>query len=435
MEGFGKMCNRLTMFVACLSMLLGVAGSTLAADDWPEFRGPTGQGLSTARDVPIEWSATKNVVWKQEIPGTGWSSPAIVDGRVYITAAIPVEGGKEGDLALSTLCFEASTGKPLWTTKVFDQDGSKAPGIHSKNSHASPTPLVDKGQIIVHFGHQGIACLNTDGTIAWKNNKFEYPPVHGNGGSPVLVEGKLVFSCDGASDPFLAAVDRRTGDLAWKTPREGGSVKKFAFSTPLVIDVNGRKQVISPGAGSVGGFDPKTGKEIWRVNYDGYSVIPRPVYGHGLLIISTGYDSPVVMAIKPDGEGDVTETHVVWKLTKSAPNTPSLLLIGDELYMISDRGIASCVDAKSGDVHWQQRIGGAYSASPVYADGRIYLQDEDGECTVIAADKKFKKLAENAINERTLASYAVTNGSLFVRGDKHLYRIGEATVSAPAAGQ
>jgi outer membrane protein assembly factor BamB len=434
MEGFGKMRNRLPILIACYSVFVLGVYQTRAADDWPEFRGPTGQGLSTARDVPVEWSATKNVVWKQEIPGKGWSSPAIVDGRIYLTAAIPVEGGKEGDLALSTICFDAATGKPIWTTKAFDQDGSKAPGIHTKNSHASPTPLVDNGHIIVHFGHQGIACLNADGTIAWKNNKFEYPPVHGNGGSPVLVEGNLIFSCDGARDPFLAAVDRRTGDLVWKTPRDGKTVKKFAFSTPLAIEVNGRKQIISPGAGSVGGFDPTTGKEIWRVNYDGYSVIPRPVFGHGLIFISSGYDSPVVMAIKPDGEGDVTDTHVAWKLTKGAPNTPSLLLIGHELYMVSDRGIATCVDAKTGNVHWQQRIGGAYSASPVYADGRIYLQDEDGECTVIAASKKFKKLAENAIKERTLSSYAVTDGTLYIRGDKHLYRIGEAAVSTRTAG-
>lgn len=424
------MLRRVPPFLLSVSFV--VTTVSRAADDWPEFRGPTGQGISTARGVPVEWSATENVVWRQAVPGSGWSSPSVADGRVYLTAAIPVEDGKEGDLALCAIAFDAATGKPLWQTEIFRQESDKAAKIHTKNSHASPTPLVDDGQVIVHFGHQGIACLTRDGEIAWKNDELKYPPVHGNGGSPVLFDGKLVFSCDGASDPFLAAVDRRSGDLIWKTPRACDMVKKFAFSTPLVFEVAGRKQIASPGAGSVGGFDPATGKELWRVRYDGYSVIPRPVYGHGLVYISTGYDSPVVMAIRPDGKGDVTDTHVAWTLSKGAPNTPSLLLVGDELYMVSDRGIATCADAATGEVHWQHRIGGGFSASPVYAEGRIYLQDEDGECTVVAAGKKFQKLAENAIAERTLASYAVTDGGLFIRGDKHLYRIGRTEVNAAA---
>lgn len=419
-----------------LPLVLGISfvAATLAraADDWPEFRGPTGQGIATARDVPVQWSATENVVWRQEVPGSGWSSPAVANGRVFLTAAVPVENSKQGDLALCALAFDAASGKPLWKTEIFRQSGESAPKIHAKNSHASPTPLVDDGQVIVHFGHQGIACLTHAGEIVWKNDALKYSPVHGNGGSPALVDGKLAFSCDGGDDPFVAALDRRTGKLVWRTPRACDMVKKFAFSTPLVIEVAGRKQIVSPGAGSVGGFDPAAGKEIWRVRYDGYSVIPRPVYGHGLIYIGTGYDSPVVMAIRPEGSGDVTDTHVAWTLTKGAPNTPSLLLVGDELYMVSDRGIATCVDAKTGDVHWQQRIGGGFSASPVFAEGRIYFQDEDGECTVLAAGKKFQKLAENAIAERTLASYAVTDGSLFIRGDKHLYRIGRTQVSKPS---
>lgn len=418
----------------------------VSAEDWPQFRGPTGQGISDAHSVPTEWSATQNVAWKQETPGEGWSSPSVAAGRVYLTAAVaakavaakdddPGDNDESKDLSLRALCFDAATGKPLWDVEVFTQAAKDAPKIHTKNGHASPTPLVDGDQIIVHFGHQGIACLSTAGKILWRNRDIIYPPVHGNGGSPALVGERLIFSCDGGKDPFLAAVDRRTGDLLWKSPRECDMVKKFAFSTPLAIDVDGQQQVVSAGAGSVGGFDPATGREIWRVAYDGYSVIPRPVFGHGLIYISTGYDAPVVMAIRPDGKGDVTDTHVAWKLAKGAPNTPSLLLVGDELYMVSDRGIASCVDAKNGEVHWQQRIGGGFSASPIYADDRIYLLSEDGRGTVLAAGKKFEKLAENAIGERTLASYAVTNGSLFIRGDKHLYRIGRSDVSAASAAR
>jgi outer membrane protein assembly factor BamB len=358
----------------------------------------------------------------------------VCGGRVFLTAAVPVESDSK-DLSLRALCFDAATGKPLWNVEVFDQPAGDAPRIHTKNGHASPTPIVIGDQVIVHFGHQGIASLSTAGKVLWRNRELKYPPVHGNGGSPALVGDRLIFSCDGGSDPFVAAVDRRTGDLLWKSPRACDMVKKFAFSTPLAIRVDGKQQVVSPGAGSVGGFDPATGREIWRVRYDGYSVIPRPVYGHGLIYISTGYDDPVVMAIRPDGEGDVTDTHVAWQLAKGAPNTPSLLLVGDELYMVSDRGIASCVDAKSGEVHWQQRIGGGYSASPVFADGRIYLLSEDGRGTVLAAGKKFEKLAENSIGERTLSSYAVVDGGLFIRGDKHLYRIGDARVGATVAGE
>jgi outer membrane protein assembly factor BamB len=180
-----------------------------------------------------------------------------------------------------------------------------------------------------------------------------------------------------------------------------------------------------PAAGSVCAYDPATGKEIWHANTDGYSTIPRPVYAHGLVFISTGYDSPTVMAIKPDGQGDVTDTHIVWQSKKAAPHTPSLLAVGDELYMVSDRGVAACVDAKTGEEHWQKRLGGNYSASPVFAAGRIYFQDEDGVCHVIAAGKEFKELAVNKLPERTLASYAVIEGAIFLRGDKHLYRIEE----------
>ena len=234
----------------------------------------------------------------------------------------------------------------------------------------------------------------------------------------------LVFGYDGSDKQMFTALNRSTGDMAWETPRKTKAKKKFSFCTPLPIRANGRAQIISPFSDSVCSYDPATGKELWRVRYTGYSVVPRPVFGHGLVFISTSFDSPEVLAIRPDGSGDVTDSHVVWRLKKGAPHTPSLLLVGDELYMVSDRGVATCVDARSGRVHWQKRIGGNFSASPMYADGRIYLQNEEGMGVVISADKTFKELARNDLAERTLASYAASDGALFIRTATQLYRIG-----------
>jgi outer membrane protein assembly factor BamB len=282
---------------------------------------------------------------------------------------------------------------------------------------------VDGDRIYVHFGHQGIACLNTQGEIVWKNNEVKYAPVHGNGGSPALVDGLLIYSCDGAKDPFVVALDAQTGKVQWKFQRPGDPPKKFSFCTPLVIEVAGKQQVIIPGSGIVNALDPQTGAEIWSVKHGGYSVIPRPVYGHGLVYFSTSYDSPVVLAVRPDGHGDVTETHVAWEAKKGAPHTPSLLLVGDELYMLADKGILTCLDAKTGDQHWQERIGGNYSSSPIYADGKIYIQSEAGQGMVFRAGKTFEKLAENGFGERSLASYAIGDGAIFIRTAENLYRV------------
>lgn len=399
-----------------------------AAQDWPEFRGPTGQGQVTGGRLPLEWSSSKNVAWKQAIPGKGWSSPVLRNGRLYLTTAMPGEGS---GMALRTLCLDAASGKEIWNVEVFGGGSNSPSKIHNKNSHASSTPLLTEDRLYVHFGHQGTACLDLGGKVLWRNTSLGYPPVHGNGGSPVLVGDALIFSCDGASDPFVVALDKDSGKQLWKTKRETDAKKKFSFSTPLVIEVNGQKQVISPGSGAVCAYDPRTGRELWRARYgEGYSVVPRPVFGHGLVFLSSGFDKPVVMAIRPDGRGDVTETHVAWTLTKGAPNTPSLLLAGDELYMVSDGGIASCVDAKTGKVHWQERVGGNYSASPIFADGRIYFQNEEGTGVVLKAGREFQKLASNALGERTLASYAAADGALFIRTEENLYKVTDRDVAA-----
>lgn len=393
----------------------------ILAADWPEFRGPTGQGHYAGKPLPVEWSTTKNVAWKQPIPGKGWSSPVVWRGRIYLTSGVPVEGSK--DLSLQALCLDAESGKLLWQTEVFRPESAKSPRIHQKNSPASPTPLTDGKRLYVHFGHQGTAALDLDGKVLWRNTDLGYAPVHGNGGSPILVGERLIFSGDGSDKQFIVALDPATGKVTWKTDRNSTAAKRFSFSTPLAVAVNGTTQIVSPASDAVIAYDAADGKELWRVKYDGYSVVPRPVSGHGMVFLSSGYDRPSLLGVKVDGKGDVTVSHLAWKAAKGAPHNPSALLVGDELYMVSDLGIVSCLDARSGKVHWQERLNGNFSASPLFADGKVYLQSEEGVATVLRAGKKFEKLATNAMDERTLASLAAVDGVIYLRTEGHLYRI------------
>jgi outer membrane protein assembly factor BamB len=392
--------------------------------DWPEFRGPTAQGLYEGPALPIKWGREQNVVWKKPIPGVGWSSPVVAGGKIYLTSAVPKSDDvRNGDQSLRAMCLSAETGKVVWDHEVFLQEGRTAPKIQAKNSHASPTPIVHGNRLYVHFGHQGTACLDLDGKVIWRNRELKYPPVHGNGGSPELVDDVLIFSCDGGNDPFVVALDAGNGKVKWKKPRSFDYFKHFSFCTPLVIEVHGSKQVILPGSGGVIAYDPKTGEEIWKVAYEGYSVVPRPVYGQGLVFVSSGYDSPQLLAIRPDGKGDVTNTHIAWRLKRDAPLNPSPLLVGEELYIVSDKGTASCLSARTGDVHWSERLGGAYSASPLFADGKIFFLSEEGRGIVVKAGKQFEELARNDLRERALASFAAADGALYIRTEKNLYRV------------
>ena len=260
--------------------------------DWPQFRGPTDQGVYADGPLPTEWSDVKNVVWKQPLPGKGWSSPITAGGRIYLTAAVPAEGtARPASCRCRALCLDGETGSIQWAKEVF-REGPSDPKPHSKNSHASATPLVHGDYLYVHFGHMGTACLDLDGNIKWKNNFLHYAPVHGNGGSPVLVDGVLIFSCDGSDKRFVVGLNAGDGQVVWKKDRTEHPEKGFSFGTPLVITVGDRKEVVSQGSNVVAAYDPKTGEEIWRVRYEGYSVVPRPVYGNGLLYVGTGFDPP-----------------------------------------------------------------------------------------------------------------------------------------------
>lgn len=405
-----------------LTVLLLATGRLVAGQEWPAFRGPDGQGHSSERGLPLEWSESKNVVWKTPVPGMGWSSPVVGGGRIWLTSAID-----EGDIVLRALAYDVEQGREVVNRELFRLKNARE--INPKNSFASPTPVLDGDRVYVHFGADGTAALNTAGEVVWKT-KLSYQSQHGAGGSPILYGDLLILSCDGHDAAFVVALDKHTGKVRWKTNRRQPADQ--AYTTPLVIRVGERDQVISVGAYRAAAYDPLTGREIWRVSYgEGFSNVPRPVYGHGLVFIATGFQQPAMMAVRADGTGDVTKSHVAWTLQRGAPLTPSPLLVGDELYIVSDGGIASCLDAATGAVHWQMRLGDTYSASPVFADGRIYFLGENGGAMAIAPGKQFRRLGNSRLDGAMLASMAVSGGSFFIRTDSHLYRIAEPR---PATG-
>lgn len=402
---------------------LAIVCQTLKAD-WKEFRGPNGQGHAQTTGLPVNWTDTENVLWKTQLDGLAWSSPVIVNGNVYLTNA--VSSGEESH-SLRLACLNVDSGKLLWEKELFVQAGEVQ--FHKKNSHASPTPIIEGERIYLHFGPHGTACVSLSGEVIWKQ-KLEYKPVHGNGGSPALAGDVLVICCDGGDQQFVVGLNKANGEIAWRTERDTEPKKGFSFSTPLVIEINGQQQAVCPGSDAVFAYNPQDGSEIWRVDYPGgYSVTPRPIYGQGLVFVCTGFNKPILMAIDPTGAGNVTESHLKWQIDRQMPHSPSPLLVGEELYVVSDKGIASCIDAKTGEIHWQERIEGNYSASPMYAEGHVYFQDENGTTVVVKASREFSEVARNSIGqeERTFASYAVEGNSLLLRSENHLYRIGSAS--------
>jgi outer membrane protein assembly factor BamB len=397
---------RLTLFL--------VLSSLFFTADWPQFRGPGGQGVSDEKNVPLTWSETKNVRWKTAIPGRGWSSPVIQGDRIWLTTA--TEDGR----SLRAISVNVNTGAIEQNVELFQLKSPKL--MNAKNSFASPTPVVEGDRVYLHFGAYGTACITQSGEIVWKT-KLEYDNgQHGPGGSPIIYDDLLIVSCDGLELQYVVALDKATGKVRWKKTREGYQ----AYTTPLIVNFPAGDQVISPGAFQSIAYEPRTGKEIWRVKYaEGFSNVPRPVYGHGLVFICTGFQEPSLLAVQPDGRGDVTKSKVMWKVDRAIPRTPSPLLVGNELYIVTDNGIATCIDAKTGEELWRARVGGNHSASPVYAGGRIYFLSEEGESVVIAPGRKLNHLATNQIDGPTLASMAISHSSIFIRSQTHLYRISE----------
>jgi outer membrane protein assembly factor BamB len=399
----------------------------VAADDWPQFRGPDGQGHSAEHGLPLAWSDTDNVVWKTPIAGLGWSSPVVRGRQIWLTTAIEEEG------SLRAICLDATSGKIARDVEVF-RKRDLGP-INPKNSHASPTPYIDGDRVFVHFGAHGTACLSTRGDVLWRNEELEHDHRHGPAGSPVVWRDLVILNCDGADRQFVVALDRETGRTRWRTDRPS----KMAYATPLVVSFGGVDQLVSPGAGQVTSYDPATGREIWQCRHGGDSVVMRPVVSDGMVFVSSGYGSTALYAFGLESRGEVLLTDAVWTLRRGVPYDPSPLIVGDELYLVSDQGVVSCLDLHTGKQHWQARLIGAFSASPLACEGSIYITNEEGLTTVIEAGKKLKKLAENQIEGRTLASLATSDQAIFLRTDKALYRIaspqGATRSPQPIAGR
>jgi len=394
-----------------------------AAENWPQFRGPTGDGHGDATGLPITWSETENVVWKTPIHGRGHASPVVWDGQIWLTTAT-----RDG-LEMSALCIDRETGRIVHDLKVFENAEEDIQIMNPMNSFASPTPVIEQGRVYVHFGTYGTACLDTaTGQKIWQRRDLNCNHFRGPGSSPFIYGDLLILHYDGFDVQFVVALNKATGKTVWKTDRStdfagcNGDFRK-AFCTPIVIDVDGQQQLISPGSKAAMAYDPNTGEELWKVCWSGYSSASRPLFGHGLVFLNTGFGKAQLWAVRPDGRGDVSDTHVVWRLTKGVPSKPSVLLIGELIYMVDDHGVASCAEAATGEVVWQERLGGDYSASPIYADGRIYFFSHQSPATVIAPGRRFQPLAVNHLDAGFMASPAVSGKALFLRTETDLYRI------------
>jgi outer membrane protein assembly factor BamB len=414
-------------------LVLLCAGVARGDENWPQFRGPTGQGLSTARGLPLTWSETENVRWKTAIHGKAWSSPVIWGGQVWLTTA--TEDGR----ALYAMALERESGRIRHDLKLFEV---AEPQYADKfNSYGSPTPVIEEGRVYVTFGSPGTACLDTGtGRVLWQRRDLECNHWRGAGSSPTLWGNLLILHFDGADRQYVVALDKRNGRTVWQTkrsvdfqdltpegkPTRDGDFRK-AFSSPLVITHEGRPLLLSVGSKATYCYDPATGEELWRVEENRHhSGTVRPVAGHGLVFTTTGLAKGELWAVRLGGQGVVTGTHVAWKAVRNVPNRPSPLLVGDLLYLVhQDGGVATCLEALAGREVWSERLPGTgnHSASPLYAEGRLYFFNERGHGLVVQAGREFKVLAENRLDDGMMASPAAAGKALYLRTRTHLYRI------------
>ena len=428
-------------FPSCF--LAALVASNAFAAEWPEWRGPGGQGHAVASALPVNWSDADGIAWRTEIPGRGWSSPVIEGRQVWMTTAIETPASPEDaarrlkantggqpvtlldSVDLRAVCVDRETGKVTQNVLLLTQ--REPQWVHQTNSYASPTPVIENGRLYCHFGAFGTACLDTrTAKVLWKNTSLPVMHENGPGSSPIVWKNLVIFHLDGSDRQFLAALDKKTGRLAWKTDRTGAmndnpQLKK-SYGTPLVIESGGKVQLISPAADWLYAYDPATGRELWKVPYGhlGFSISPRPVVGHGMIFMSTAFMKPEIIAVKYEG---VKQPEIMWRYNKGAPNIPSPLLVGDELYFVSDGGFLTCLDAKTGAENYRERLGGDYSSSPFFADGRIYVSNRTGLTTVIKPGKTFAALAKNQIAGQIYATPAAVDGSLFLRTEAALLRI------------
>ena len=402
-----------------------LSGAAQSADNWPQFRGPNGDGRSQATGLPTRWSETENVKWKTAIPGDGYSSPVVFGDQIWCTGAL--ENGK----SLHAICLDKRSGKIIHDVEVFHIANPEKK--HDFNSYASPTPVIEAGRVYICFGNNGSACLDTaTAKPIWISQELKLDHLNGPGSSPIVYKELYILCCDGSDVQYVAALDKNTGKLVWKTTRSVSfdgvppDVRK-AYNTPIVVRNEGRDQLLSIGAHRLYAYAVESGKELWYCDIPGFSNVAQPVFAEGMVYVSTGFAKADLWAVRADGAGDVTRTHIAWKFKKGVPcrSTPVVVGKGSDarIYMVSDTGIACCVKAESGEQLWQGRIGAGFSASPLYADGHVYFFDERGMSTVLQPGSTMQVISENTLDAGIMATPAISGKALFVRTKTHLYRV------------
>ncbi|MDP8243438.1 MAG: PQQ-binding-like beta-propeller repeat protein [Candidatus Hinthialibacter antarcticus] len=405
--------------------LLLIAHTAPAADNWPDWRGPTCDGHSSATGLPLTWSETENVVWKTAIHDEGHSSPVVWGDQVWFTTA-----NKRG-ATLYAVCVDLKTGKIIYDIPVFEPE--KPQRINGNNTYATPSPVIEEGRVYVHFGTFGTACIDAKtGDVLWKRTDLNCEHMQGPGSSPFIYKDLLVLHLEGTDVQFITALNKKTGDSVWRYDRPRDlyeSMKTLAYrksyQTPILVEVDGETQLISNGALMVTGHKPDTGEVIWQVLYGEDNSIGRVVSGFGLYFVNCGGppNQSQLWAVRHGGKGDVTDSHVAWKMTKDVPLESSPVLVDDLLYTVSDGGVLICTQAETGGEVWQEKLSGRYGASPLYVDGRIYFSNKEGKTTVIEPGRAFHALAENQLDGELWSSPAVSGKSLILRTKTHLYRI------------
>jgi len=420
----------LKRFATAFCLGLVMASSVNGAEHWTNYRGPNNQGHTDAKNLPVRWSESENVVWKTAIPGKAWSSPVIWGDRIWLTDA-PDSGS-----LLYAVCIDKNTGKTILRKKLLFVVAPQY--CHPFNSYASPSPVVEEGRVYLSFGSPYNGCLDSKtGEVIWERTDFVCNHFRGPGSSPFIYKDLFILHLDGADRQYVVALDKNTGKTVWQTnrsvdfqdldsttggPSRLGDLRK-AYSTPMIADFSGKPILISLGSMALYGYKPDSGKELWRVEAIGsHSGTCRPVIGHGLVFSAMGMRGEL-FAVRPDGHGLVTDTHVVWQYKGAVPKRPSLLLVDDLLFMVDNDGVGACVEAKTGKEVWKARVGGNYSSSLIHADGKIYCSNETGKSTVIEAARQYKVLAVNKLDEGSMASPAVSGNALYLRTKTHLYRI------------
>jgi outer membrane protein assembly factor BamB len=389
---------------------LGLSPVVLAGD-WPAWRGPHGNGVSPEKNLPVHWDAAngQNIRWKVPVPGPGNSSPIVWRDRIFLTSMLDDAGTR------AILCFRRQDGQPLWQAINPSKAQAKLTGDGAKAGQAAPTPVTDGTHVYAFFGPAGVLCVDFDGKVVWHHDAGPLDHIWGIAASAVLWRDLVIINGDNHGPSFLLALDKKTGQVVWKTPRLAGG----GWSTPLVIANGDRDELIVSGPQRVTAYDPGTGKELWYCEGLGDIICSTPVAGHGLVYVPTGSNGPT-LAIKPGGQGNVTSTHVAWKSRRGAPYVSSPVLYGENLYMVNNGGLLTCLDARTGKQVYVERLAGSFAAAPVAADDKLYLVNEDGDTHVIKAGAAFALLATNRLGEPCLASPAIAGGEIVIRTEKQL---------------